>query len=207
MSKRHFHDTFKIYHYIGTSEKPLHASLKTFLAIIKRLLKFWCFHYHLLIVLFRFCAILALMEMQLMCLNHFYFSNTRSAFHHVFKRMRSIISHTVLTVCFSGRYVREQQKTCVFSQAADQSQYAQQQLWQPPGKASAVKAKVGDRHQVAWRRVQANAAAPDVTLWYTTDGWTDWRQVVWYLAVSVCWVLKVVHQGNEETGNETCQRQ
>lgn len=121
--------------------------------------------------------------------------------------MRSIISHTVLTVRFSGWDVCEQQEACVFRQAADQSQNAQQQLWQPSGKASAVKVEVGDSHQVSRRRVQANAAAPDVALRYAADGWTDWRQVVWYLAVSVRWVLKVVHKGNKEAGNEACQRQ
>lgn len=137
----------------------------------------------------------------------YYFSNTRPAFQSAFKRMRSIISHTVLTVCFSGRDVCEQQEACVFRQAADQSQNAQQQLWQPSGKASAVKVEVGDSHQVSRRRVQANAAAPDVALRYAADGWTNWRQVVWYLAVSVRWVLKVVHKGNKEAGNEACQRQ
>lgn len=84
----------------------------------------------------------------------------------------------MLTVCFGGRHVCEQQQTRVLGEAADESQPAQQQLRQPPGEAAAVEVEVGAGHQVARRRVQADAASPDVALRHAADGGADGRQVV-----------------------------
>lgn len=88
------------------------------------------------------------------------------------------LTAVVLTVGLGGRHVREQQQAAVLGEAAEESQPAQQQLRQPPGEAAAVEAEVGDGHQVTRRRVQADAAAPDVALRDAADGGADGREVV-----------------------------
>lgn len=109
------------------------------------------------------------------------------------------------TVSLCGRHVCEQQQACVFSQAKDERQPAQHKLRQLL-EAAAVKAEVGEGHQVARRRVQAYAAAPDITLWHLADGGAYGWEVVWYSTVRESGLLKVVHQRDEEAGDEADQR-
>lgn len=86
-----------------------------------------------------------------------------------------------LTVGFGGAHVREQQQAAVLDEAAEERQSAQHQLLQPLGEVAAVETEVGRGDQVARRRVQADAAAPDVTFRHLVDGGADGREVVWYL--------------------------
>lgn len=128
---------------------------------------------------------------------------------HVHQRAPDEHDETIFVniVGFGGRHVCEQQQAGVLGEAAEESQPTQQKLWQSLGKAAAVEAEVGCGHQVARRRVQTDAATPDVALWNTTDGGTNGREVVWYMTVCKRCVLKVVHQWNEEAGDEAGQRQ
>lgn len=87
----------------------------------------------------------------------------------------------VLTVCFSGRHVREHEQAAVFCEAAEQSQATQQLLQQPVGEAAVVEFKIHDGHQVSGRWVQTDAAAPDVALRHAADSGADGGEVVWYL--------------------------
>lgn len=103
-------------------------------------------------------------------------------FTHLNERINKTFSFSaVLTVGLSGCHVCEQQQAGVLGETAEKSQPAQQQLRQPLSEAAIVEAEVGGGHQVARRRVQADAAAPDVALRHAADGSTDGRQVVRYL--------------------------
>lgn len=98
------------------------------------------------------------------------------------------------TVAFGGRHVGEQQEAGVLGEAAEERQPAQQQLRQPLGEAAAVEAEIGGGHQEARRRVQADAAAPDVALRHAADGGADGWEVVRHMTVCERGVLKVVHE-------------
>lgn len=84
----------------------------------------------------------------------------------------------VLTVCFRGGHVCEQQQACIFRQAGDESQHSQYQLWQTLGKPAVVEVEISNSNQIARRRVEANAAAPNVAFWHMTNGCADRWQVV-----------------------------
>lgn len=68
MRKKRFHYTVAIYLHINTSDKPPHEGVKTSCWYLRGFPKCRCFRYLFLIVLFRFCAILVVMKMQLLSL-------------------------------------------------------------------------------------------------------------------------------------------
>lgn len=110
-------------------------------------------------------------------------------------------AHTVqLTVCFSGGHVCEQQQACIFRQAAEESQTAQQQLRQTLGKPAVVEVEISSSNQIARSRMEADAAAPNVAFWHATNCRTDGWQIVGNLGEERVQIQSfVIHLNTSET--------